>query len=485
MRDGARVAAIATQQGWVKVPAAAAVVIALGTVESARLALVSFGDPRGLIGRNLMAHLRSNLTVRIPRAAFPGLPPELETSALFVKGQANGRHFHAQVTASGVVGNVGDSEAELFKKVSDIDWFDAHKLMTDQHVVLTLRGIGEMETNRSPAGSRVELDPELDELNVPRAKVLLQLTAGDQSLWDALDQAAIDLVRVVADGNPVEYLVPGSNPPAWTANPPPSTPAAQGGVRDGLGTTHHEAGTLWMGEDPAASVTDPVGRFHDVPNAYAAGPALFPTVGSPNPMLTGVALARRTAEAITASAAPVTEPGFRSLFDGRRTSGWAMSGAGGFVVAGGALETQGGPGLLWYRDQEFADFLLRLDWLTTHDSDNSGIYLRIADPAGSLATADATGYEVQIDAQGAPDGAATRRTGAIYTFSAPQQNADHPAGQWNCYEIRVVGQQYKVHLNGTLVNDFAGSRRASGYIGLQNHHSGARVLFRNLRIQNL
>ena len=36
-----------------------------------------------------------------------------------------------------------------------------------------------------------------------------------------------------------------------------------------------------MGEDPTASVTDPVGRFHDVPNAYAAGPALFPTVGSP------------------------------------------------------------------------------------------------------------------------------------------------------------------------------------------------------------
>ena len=60
--------------------------------------------------------------------------------------------------------------------------------------------------------------------------------------------------------------------------------------RDGLGTTHHEAGTLWMGTDPTRSVTDHQGRFHHTDNLYAAGPALFPSIGSPNPMLTGIAL---------------------------------------------------------------------------------------------------------------------------------------------------------------------------------------------------
>ncbi len=45
VRDGARIAAIETNQGWIDVPAAAAVVLALGTIESARLALVSFGNP--------------------------------------------------------------------------------------------------------------------------------------------------------------------------------------------------------------------------------------------------------------------------------------------------------------------------------------------------------------------------------------------------------------------------------------------------------
>ena len=484
-RDGARVSRVHTQLGTIDVPAAAVVVIALGTIECARLALVSLDNPHGLMGRNLMAHLRSNLTIRVPRAAFPQLPPELESSALFVKGRHAGRHFHMQVTASGVVGNVGDSEAELFKKIPDIDWFDTHKLMTDNHVVITLRGIGEMEGDHTGTGSRVEQDPELDEFGIPRAKVFLQTTQTDQQLWNAMDQAAIELAQVIADGQTLEYLMPNSSPPQWTNVPPPSVPAAQGGVRDGLGTTHHEAGTLWMGDDPTQSVTDQHGRLHHVPNAYVTGPALFPTVGSPNPMLTGVALARRTSEAVIATAAPTVEPAFDALFDGRSLAGWTMSGPGGFTVAGGALESFGGFGLLWHSARQFGDFVLRLDWLTTHANDNSGIYLRIANPAGNPAAADSSGYEVQIDETGAPDGAEIHRSGAIYGLSAPNQSAANPASQWNSYEISVVGQQYTVQLNGIQVNQFVGSKQTTGFVGLQNHHPGSRVVFKNLRIKPL
>jgi hypothetical protein len=46
--------------------------------------------------------------------------------------------------------------------------------------------------------------------------------------------------------------------------------------RAGLGTTHHEAGTLRKGTDPNDSVTNVDGRFHDVANTYVAGPAYFP-----------------------------------------------------------------------------------------------------------------------------------------------------------------------------------------------------------------
>jgi hypothetical protein len=83
-----------------------AVVIANGTIEATRLALESlgvgsqqFGSPR--VG-NLMAHLRSNITVRIKRAALGlvGAPTEVETTALIVRGSAMGPRFHRQVTAA-------------------------------------------------------------------------------------------------------------------------------------------------------------------------------------------------------------------------------------------------------------------------------------------------------------------------------------------------------------------------------------------------
>jgi len=78
-------------------------------VESARLALLSFGTD-GRTGRNLLVHLRSNIDIRVPRAAFSGLPATakaLEAAALFLKGRHQFTnpdgigHFHFQITASG------------------------------------------------------------------------------------------------------------------------------------------------------------------------------------------------------------------------------------------------------------------------------------------------------------------------------------------------------------------------------------------------
>src|SRR4029079_7101643 len=100
------------------------------------------------------------LDLRIPRAALASLPATaaaLEASALFVKGQHQFKkpdgspdgvgHFHFQITASGLGADGNNSEAELFKKIPDIDLFEAHKHATDTHVVITIRGIGEMEPN--------------------------------------------------------------------------------------------------------------------------------------------------------------------------------------------------------------------------------------------------------------------------------------------------------------------------------------------------
>src|SRR6266852_9235389 len=70
-----------------------AVVVALGTIESTRLAINTFKDSLSWraaqrMGKNLIAHLRSNLTIRVPATSLTSLSPSaqssLQASALFV-----------------------------------------------------------------------------------------------------------------------------------------------------------------------------------------------------------------------------------------------------------------------------------------------------------------------------------------------------------------------------------------------------------------
>ncbi len=102
-----------------------------------------------------------------------------------------------------------------------------------------------------------------------------------------------------------------------------------GGGPDGIGTSYHELGTMWMGTDFAKSVTDVNGRFHHVTNAYCVDQAIFPTAGSANPALTGIALSRKIAVSIIERCTSVeflgNEPGFQTLYGGNfATDGWSM-----------------------------------------------------------------------------------------------------------------------------------------------------------------
>ena len=77
-----RVVAVETSGGVVPIAEEAVVVVALGTIESARVALGSLPGLPGAdrIGANLMAHLRSNLTIRVPRTSIAGLDPTITAS---------------------------------------------------------------------------------------------------------------------------------------------------------------------------------------------------------------------------------------------------------------------------------------------------------------------------------------------------------------------------------------------------------------------
>jgi choline dehydrogenase-like flavoprotein len=510
----------------VPVPDDGVVIIALGTIESTRLALISFPNlpNTGLIGQNLMAHLRSNLTIRIPRSALPpGMPAALASSALFVKGKFQHApndfgYFHLQITASGLDKPTTDSEAELFKKVPEVDQLDALRQTNDDNVVITIRGIGEM-TPRNPA-SKVTLSGNLDEYGLPRAFVEIMQTTRDDALWNAMDQAADDVAKVFANGQPYEVFDPPQGVPnqIYQLQPTeaPSSKLPFEKRRDTLGTTHHEAGSLWIGTNPNDSVTNENARFHNVGNTYVVGPALFPTQGSPNPMLTGTAFARRLGDFLKRPK-PQPAAGFQLLFDGASTASWRIStiknqpgrdDPGRFHVVDAGLESAPGTDLgLFYRKIDFVNYVLRLQWLTWREDDNSGVFIRFPDPNTPTINYDNRafiavdfGFEVQIDALGRgspPPGQNVdkkfRSTGAIYNI--PTQNLDEGVtangpGQWNDFEIRVKDNRYTVFLNGAQKTDFLNSDPARGkcdatttFVGLQTHTG--RVLFRNIQIKEL
>ena len=286
------------QRKFLNISPQCAVVMAASAVESTRLAAHSFPTP--LMGRNLMAHIRSDFAVRVRRAALPPLPGHVQTAALLVRGVTPSGRFHVQVTAST---HVAGSDEFLFRMIPDMDLL-AQQLANDDPdwITITFRGIGEMGGDKAAVTpnattSWINLSPfEADEFGVPRAYVHFKLGGGDLQTWQAMDQTIIALAQTLAKapGN-IEYFYDGG----WHVQPfPLNRPFPE--WHRGLGTTYHESGTLWMGSNAATSVTDSVGRFHHIGNAYVCDQSLFPTVGSVNPVLTGLTLAKQIAEHIAA-----------------------------------------------------------------------------------------------------------------------------------------------------------------------------------------
>src|SRR5919199_721059 len=176
---------------------------------------------------------------------------------------------------------------------------------------------------------------------------------------------------------------------------------------------------------------------------------------------------------------------FVSIFDGKSLEGWDMAGKGKFVIVreDKALQSEGGTGLLWYTKKKYNDFVLKLEWKVSKESDNSGVFVRFPDPDDNPSIAVKEGYEIQIDNKASD---AIHQTGAIYDFAAPiKKIVSKPVGQWNTMEIHVINQSYDVMINGEKVTEFAGDRLTEGYIGLQAHDDKSKVSFRNIIVKEV
>lgn len=128
------------------------------------------------------------------------------------------------------------------------------------------------------------------------------------------------------------------------------------------------------------------------------------------------------------------------LFDGRSLEGWRpRGGADGecWRVVGGLLAATP-PCVDLVSETGFGDFRLVAEFRYPAGS-NSGIYLRGR-------------YEVQIqdDRGKALD---PLRIGGIYGFLAPRVDAAAPAGEWQRFDITLVGRTVSVALNGVTIID--------------------------------
>jgi hypothetical protein len=129
-----------------------------------------------------------------------------------------------------------------------------------------------------------------DEHGVCRARTTLHLTKGDKEQADNLSDQLIDVGSRLG-GRFITKEYPQEN----------VRPVLVKGDRIQVmpkGRSYHEAGTLRMGSNPSASVTDSWGRVRPFSNLFVADASLFPSIGIANPMLTITALAYRVAAAV-------------------------------------------------------------------------------------------------------------------------------------------------------------------------------------------
>ena len=124
-----------------------------------------------------------------------------------------------------------------------------------------------------------------------------------------------------------------------------------------------------------------------------------------------------------------------SLFNGKDTKGWHTLGDNQWIAEGGILRSpHSGSNLI--TDQTFTNFKLHIEFRYPKES-NSGVYLRGR-------------YEVQIEDDKGLD-PTSHHLGGVYGFLVPSDMMAKDAGEWQAYDITLIGRMVTVVVNGKTV----------------------------------
>jgi hypothetical protein len=123
------------------------------------------------------------------------------------------------------------------------------------------------------------------------------------------------------------------------------------------------------------------------------------------------------------------------IFNGKDLKGWHTTGENQWIVENGVLRSpKSGANLV--SDQTFTDFKLHLEFRYEKGS-NSGVYLRGR-------------YEVQIeDSKGKEPWKGY--LGAVYGFLTPSEMVAKEPGEWQTYDITLVGRMVTIVANGKTI----------------------------------
>lgn len=160
-----------------------------------------------------------------------------------------------------------------------------------------------------------------------------------------------------------------------------------------------------------------------------------------------------------------------ALFDGKTLNGWKIENACEAEVKDGAILLKSGDG--WLRsDHEFSDFVLHLEWKALKKTKyDAGIYVRTKVGGPKYPS---NGHQINL---------LEGREGDITNIKEGRSAGLIKHGEWNVFDISVIGDRIATKINGKPAYDVGGVKNRTGHVGFQIEVPlGGQFLIRDIRI---
>jgi choline dehydrogenase-like flavoprotein len=276
-------------------------VLAASPIESARLALLSgldepgWGNSSGLLGKNLMFHFQTTaIGIFANRLhAYRGRAVTHMLDDFCGPSDVSAAALAALLAPRGGTLELGGSqdvigEAKAYPRQLPHKTLMRISPTRDRLAAMTMQG-----EDLAQESNFVDLDPDIrDVYGLPVARVTYK--SHPYEIGAALHYVPTMLAILVAAG--AVFAAPlGSDLPHGILPPELEQGIGSSGIVNAVPGSRHIMGVFRMGGDPATSVTDPFGKFHDLANLWSGDGAVWPTSAGMNPSLTIMALSLRMA----------------------------------------------------------------------------------------------------------------------------------------------------------------------------------------------